>query len=182
MSGQRRLDRITDPGYVDGLDERTTAEIRSMRDECEEEESGVSYARRLLQGKLDIIRAEVVARRDRGSATAASILAELPSILGDEERRPVTQVRVARFLVPPVVAHHRRSVERLVGDEILGTLHERSDEELAGLVERLSDKEAELSALRRTLLEHIDRLQAELTQRYKSGAADVGDVLVPPAG
>lgn len=182
MAGQRRIDQIQAEDYLADLELRSTDDVRRMRDESEEEESGISYARRVLQGKLDIVRAEAVRRRDAGSTTAASLLEGLPSILGgDESGSGTPAVRVTRFLVPPAVQHHRRTVDQLADDTILAKLRERSDEELAALVTRLAEKERELSALRRLLLDRIDALQAELTRRYKSGAANVSELLARPS-
>ncbi len=54
---RRRIDRVTAPDYLDGLADRTAAaEIRAMRDDCRSEETRLSYARRVLQGQLDIAR------------------------------------------------------------------------------------------------------------------------------
>jgi hypothetical protein len=39
------------------LDTLDTSELRRARAACEEAEEGISYARRLLQGRLDILRA-----------------------------------------------------------------------------------------------------------------------------
>jgi hypothetical protein len=181
MAGQRRIDRIQAEDYLSDLEERSTDEIRRMRDECEEEESGISYARRVLQGKLDIVRAEAVRRRDAGSETAASVLEGLPGILSDDGPTGRPAPRVTRFLVPPGVQHHRRTVDQLADDTVLAKLRERPDDELAALVARMAQKERELSALRRLLLDRIDALQAELTRRYKSGAANVSELLARPS-
>ena len=40
-------------------------ELKSLIDELEEQEREVSYQRRLLHGKIDILRAELVARLQR---------------------------------------------------------------------------------------------------------------------
>jgi hypothetical protein len=40
-------------------------ELRSLIDELQKEEQEVSYRRRILHGKIDILRAELVARRQR---------------------------------------------------------------------------------------------------------------------
>lgn len=178
MDGRRRLDRILAPGFLDNLAARSTDEIRSMRDECEEEESGVSYARRVLQGKLDILRAEALRRRDEGAnGDVQSLLDALPRILSDEVSARPLRPRVTRFLVPPAVQHHRRSVERIAGEQTLARLPERSTEELSELVHVLSDKERQLSALRRQLLDRLDALQEELARRYRQGEANVTEVL-----
>lgn len=180
MAGQRRIDRMLADDYLDDLASATTAEVRAMRDACEEEESGISYARRILQAKLDIIRAEAVQRRDEGDRVASRILDALPDILADDASRPDGPVRLTRFLVPPAVKHHRRAVDAVVSDDVLATLGQRDSAQLAELTEALSERERELSAIRRTLLQRIDTLQAELTRRYKAGLADVGEVLSRP--
>jgi hypothetical protein len=182
VAGQRRIDRILADEYLDALGEHPTVEIRRMRDECEEEESGISYARRVLQGKLDILRAEALQRRDAGSEVAASVLEQLPGILGGEGGGSGSPAaRVTRFLVPPSVQHHRRAVDQIADDMVLATLRQRSDEELAELVQSIADKERELSRVRRQLLDRIDALQEELTRRYKSGAANVSELLARPS-
>lgn len=178
MAGQRRIDRILDPSYVEGLDELSTDEIRRRRDACEEEESGISFARRVLQGRLDILRAEALRRREAGHEEAGSVLAALPDILGDEgTTSDPAQTRVTRFLVPPSVQYHRRDVDQAVDEESLAGLRERPVEELLEMVERLGTKERELSSRRRQVLDRIDALRDELLRRYKSGAANVSDVL-----
>ncbi|MGH9205785.1 MAG: aerial mycelium formation protein, partial [Acidimicrobiales bacterium] len=48
-------DRILDSTYLDGVETRALAEIRSMRTECQEAEVALSYLRRLIQGRLDIV-------------------------------------------------------------------------------------------------------------------------------
>jgi CO dehydrogenase/acetyl-CoA synthase alpha subunit len=59
-SGTRRK------GYVEALPDLNTMsddDLDHMIDELERRESEVSYERRLLQGKIDILRAERVARK-----------------------------------------------------------------------------------------------------------------------
>lgn len=178
MEGQRRIDRILDPGYLEGLRELPTEELRRRRDECEEEESGVSFARRVLQGRLDILRAEVLRRRDAGQAEAGTVLAALPDILGSErsETHPA-QARATRFLVPPNVRYHRRDVDQILDEESVAGLQTRPLDELREIMERLAAKERELSDRRRALLDRIDAIRDELLRRYKSGEAHVADVL-----
>lgn len=178
VTGKRRIDRILDGSYLDGIEEQTTDEIRRMRDECEEEESGISYARRVLQGRLDILRAEALRRRDAGSDTAESLLDRLPRILSDDGHTSAPgRARPTRFLVPPSVQHHRRAIDRMADDRSLADIRTRSEEELTALADDLATVERELSVTRRQLLDRIDRLQEELIRRYKSGTASVSDLL-----
>lgn len=178
MSERRRLDRILADDYLEDLQRRSTDEIRRMRDDCQEEETGISFARRVLQGKLDILRVEATRRRDASDdEAAASILELLPDILGDQHRTPPAHARMSPYLAPPGGQEQRREVDRLVSDEVLAKVNEHSSEELLEIVERMSRKERELSDLRHGLHQRIDALQNELIRRYKDGEADPSDAL-----
>jgi len=50
------------------LSDRTVDELRALLDELYEEEQKVSYRRRVLHGKIDILRAELVRRLKDGRA------------------------------------------------------------------------------------------------------------------
>ena len=56
--GRRRVDRVLAPDYLVGLSQLSLEEVRARRAEAEQEEVDLSYARRLLQGRVDILRAE----------------------------------------------------------------------------------------------------------------------------
>ncbi|HWR48122.1 MAG TPA: aerial mycelium formation protein, partial [Pseudonocardiaceae bacterium] len=66
--GRRRIDRVLDPGYVAGLAELGLGEVRTRRDDAAQEETDLSYLRRLLHARIDIVRAEQRRRREGGSA------------------------------------------------------------------------------------------------------------------
>ena len=52
-------------------------DLRSLIRDLEKEENEVSYRRRLLQGKIDILRAELVARLQRQVGAGESPLSEV---------------------------------------------------------------------------------------------------------
>ena len=78
--GNRRIDKVLDPEFVDGLGQISLDELRERRKEAEQEETDLSYMRRLLQGRLDILRAELARRAGDGS----DLMDALPQILADE--------------------------------------------------------------------------------------------------
>ncbi|MDY0340008.1 MAG: hypothetical protein RBS17_02180 [Coriobacteriia bacterium] len=55
-------DRHSSDDALLNLSERTVDELREILDELYEEEQKVSYRRRVLHGKIDILRAELVRR------------------------------------------------------------------------------------------------------------------------
>lgn len=176
---ERRLDRILQPDFLEGLEDRTTAELRKMRDECRLEENGISYARRVVQGRIDMLRAEVARRSRKGGDNGSTLLGELPDVLSDvvgTSRSPV-QRRAAADLIPMAVHYDRREVDNVASEPAVGDLRSRPVEELAALGEELTEREAELSRVRQQLFIRIDTLQDQLVERYKRGEANVREVL-----
>ena len=96
--GQRRIDRVLDPGFTEGVDRLGLPELRARREEAEAEEADVSYLRRLLEGRLDILQAELERRSAGGDQDVAGLLAGLPKILTDDA--PGTFSAVPRVQVP----------------------------------------------------------------------------------
>ena len=93
--GQRRIDRVLDPRFTDGVERLDLAELRSRREEAEAEEADVSYLRRLLQDRLDILRAELERRSAGGDQDVAALLAGLPAILSDDAPAPSAPSRAS---------------------------------------------------------------------------------------
>lgn len=178
MSGQRRIDRILADDYLEGLEDLGIAEIRRMRDDCEREETGVSYTRRVLQGRIDIIRAEISRRSEDGDEVAESVLGGLPEILADDgHTSDPASARAPRHLSPPVMEGGRRFIDRVADETALGSLETRATSELSEMIDELVDRESAMSATRQVLFDRIDQLQAEIVRRYRSGAVDVRDVI-----
>lgn len=177
--GQRRIDRVLDPTFLDGIDRLDLRELRARRQEAEAEEAQLSYLRRLLHGRLDILRAELERRASGGDRGVSGLLATLPEILSSGE--PGRFNAVPRRLLPEQADHQRRRVERLVSDETIARLPELGTDELARAVEALSREEATVSSHRRAVQRVVDALRGELTRRYQEGTAQVADLLEEPA-
>ncbi|MGB4442280.1 MAG: hypothetical protein WBJ62_08665 [Coriobacteriia bacterium] len=84
---------MSDRGAADdallNLRERTVDELRALLDQLYEEEQKVSYRRRVLHGKIDILRAELVRRlkedRDAGKGVVSgSDIERLIEILAND--------------------------------------------------------------------------------------------------
>ena len=169
---QRRLsERVTHPAYLEGLRDKSIAEVRAMREECREAETEVSFERRLCQARLDILSAEIN-RREGGSDE--DLVARLPEILGGEKRRmdmPLPS-RAPDFSVPRNADIPRRRVEEVVGEQTLARLSEIDVDELRQIMDTLADYEKTVSARRRAIQDVMDKVQAEIVRRYTSGEAD----------
>jgi hypothetical protein len=171
--GNRRIDRILDPGYLSGLTERALPDVRKQRADVEEEEALLSYERRLLQGRIDILKAE----RDRRSGNGGSIIDRLPQILADESTP--SRGSIPRN-DPPSLDNPRRRVEKLVSDDTLLQMRDLPDERLEEITTTLGQAEHEVSEQRRKVLSVLDALTAEIGRRYQSGEANPEDVLAGP--
>lgn len=174
---RRRIDAVLDERYLEGIEDAPTQLLRSKRDDCREEEDVVSYARRIVQGKLDVLHAEV--RRRRESGVASDALDDLPEILADDRPDPseldLRQRAVSAHAPEP--DELRRVGERGGNIEPLGDLGELDDLALAKRFGKLAVEEERLSEVRSRLLDCIDTLNDEIARRYRDGEAYVGDVL-----
>ena len=172
--GRRRIDHVLDAGFLNDLGSIALSEVRTRRHEAEQEEADLSYVRRLLQGRIDIVRAELGRRTgdERGS-----LVDHLASILADGPPGEPHGLGRHSTVEPSRVADHRRSVEQLVSDVGVSDVVNRSDDELAESLTRLTSYEAAVSRNRRRVQEVMDACTAEIARRYQSGEATVDDLL-----
>lgn len=144
-----------------------------MRADCLAEEAVVSYERRLLQARLDLLRAELARR---ASGDKSSLVDLLPKILAEEGHAsgrgslPMNDPDLSRI-------HPQRRVSKLVSNDTLLHLADRTAEQIRTLIDELEEVEREVSVARRPLLSVLDQLNEELARRYRSGEADPSDVL-----
>ncbi|HMC37177.1 MAG TPA: aerial mycelium formation protein [Actinomycetota bacterium] len=165
--GKRRIDRIRDPGYAEGLDSLTLEQVRERRDECLAEREYLSYLRRLVQGRAEILEA---ALRQRGSDGETSLVEQLDSILaGEGSRSASSRGEAVRVGLPEEdMLFARRRVERLVTDAAISDPTGLDDAQLAEAVDGLAREEQEVSAARGAVIQVLDKIQDELKRRYKA--------------
>lgn len=176
------LDRILADGYLDDLEARPVAELRTLRSECQSVETQLSYLRRLVQGRHDIVAGEL-ARRSRGGDRydVSDLVDQLPEILADRIHAPGPG-RLPTGMEPGEVSG--RLADRLdaITEQVpIESPADAEDQALADAAEALAELEHEVSGFRRRLFDRIDALQAEITRRYRSGEARVDDLLTGDA-
>ncbi|MGH2785918.1 MAG: aerial mycelium formation protein [Actinomycetota bacterium] len=160
--GNRRSDRILDPSYLDGVENLDEERVRALRDEAEQEENVLSYERRLLHARMDIIRAEI--ERRASGETPRSLIDRLPEILTGGEQ-PTHRGSFPKFDPPDVFDPPRRRIEKLVTDDTLARLSDLPDEEVRAILADLESIEGEISDSRRAIQAVLDRLTEELGRR-----------------
>lgn len=163
---RRRIDIVLEPEYLEGLDELELGELRRRRDTAEDVEAQVSYYRRLLHGRMDLLNFEL---RRRGGEEERSLLEALPDILasgmvlGNEPN-----LRHIETMPPLPSKTGRRLIDKIMDDGVLTQLPDLSDEEITEAIERLREVETNLSQQRRSLHSVIDTIQDEIVARYRS--------------
>lgn len=172
------LDRLLDPGFAEDLAGVDMAEVRSRRAACQHREESISYLRRIIQVRLDLLGSEM-ARRQSGEAPIPSdeLIARLPTILADHGRAPGFGQPPRELRLPDIDADLEALVDDIIAPGRLNDMASIPSGELESLLERLASLEQDVSTVRRTLHLQIDRLQAEVTRRYRSGEASVDALL-----
>jgi hypothetical protein len=172
------MDVLLDPAFVDGLRDLPLAEIRDRRRQCSEVEVGLSYFRRLVQGRLDIVLAEAH-RRETGAEPEdiAALVERLPEILGDNVHSSGNG-RLPSLMSPSEADRARADqLDAVVDVDRIAALPLLTEDDLRATVDALSTLEREASKSRRALHAVMDRLQEELVRRYRSGEATVDSLL-----
>lgn len=162
---RRRIDLVQSPEFVSGLDSVTMEELRLRRRTCADLDIELSYYRRLLQGRLDLLAFEV---RRRAGEEQRTLLEALPEILASwASGDPGLPKRRVPVEIPDLPIQGRRAVDRALADGFLADLPDMGDEDLVSVQQRLAEVEVEISRQRRAVFEASDRIQAELVRRYR---------------
>ncbi|MET8668259.1 aerial mycelium formation protein [Streptomyces tendae] len=157
-------------------------ELRTLRRDAQREEADLSYVRRLLQGRIDILRAELAGRGPTSSsvvttATTGSVVERLSEILADAPARQRSSARHVT-LATPRSEECRRLAAEMMGEVELSDLTARTDVELTSGMGRLVRYEQQVSRSRQRLQRTADGCSAEIARRYREGEAQVDDLLV----
>ena len=172
------LDALLDPGYLGHVQSRPMDEVRRMRAECQEVETGLSMLRRVVQGRLDIVGLELARRAEGGDPSdLPDLIARLPEVLSDRTHAPGVG-RLPQLMAPgELPAGLESELDAIVGPGAMADLPSVADDELRATAESLEAFEHKVSGHRQALFDRIDALQAEITRRYKTGEATVDALL-----
>lgn len=169
-SGNRRIDRVLDPAFVEGLDGLSLEDLRARRDESLAEREYLSLLRRLVQGRAEILKAELESRSS--DADASPLVDRLAAILAGDEPQTASRGEAVRVGVPEEeMLLARRRVERLVSDTGISDPASLDDTRLAEAVDLLAKEERTVSDSRNSVIRVLDSLQGELKRRYREDPA-----------
>lgn len=153
-------------------------DVRSRRAVADALEEAISYVRRIIQVRLDILGTELAHRRSgEPRADLRDLVARLPEVLS--EHSTITgPVQALRQIRAPQIDHALEgAVDEIVTTNQLADVDQIDDDSLAELVDRMERLEAEVSATRHELHVRLDALQAEIIRRYRTGEATVDSLL-----
>lgn len=152
--------------WVSDIGSMSDAELKGLIGELASTEQEISYSRRILHGKIDLLRAELVnrlrARHDAGqeSITDADV-AKLTELITTTESD-------ASPGGPLAEGEPESSAAAASAGEGFPDLSALSDVELKELIRKLTEEEREISYQRRILHGKIDILRAELVNRMRT--------------
>lgn len=174
---RRRIDQVRDPAFLADLTEIPIEELRARRALCDDLDAELSYYRRILHGRMDLLAFEL---RRRSGEESRSLLEALPDILatgvgGGRGDGPAP--RMLTIEAPDIPERGRRAVDRALDDGFLARLPSLADAELEEIQAALTEVERDVSAERRAVYDAQEAILAELTRRYREGLADVGGLL-----
>jgi hypothetical protein len=189
QGGRRRLDRVLDAAFLADLTTCPMDDVRARRDDAAQEETDLSYLRRLLHARMDIVRFEQRRRAaphgedapsdgvELRSASSPSLVDELPRILADNALGPSAGRGRHHTVQPSRAESHRRHVEALLADTGLSDVATLSDGDLTAAATAYADEERAVSEFRGRVQQVMDACNDELGRRYRDGSASVDDLL-----
>jgi hypothetical protein len=172
--GRRRIDRVLADDYARDLGGLPMSTLRERRNEAAQEETDLSYLRRLLHARIDIVKAE---QQRRASGGQTRVVDQLTAILADNALGPATGSGRYQKLEPSRAGEYRRSAEALVGDADLSDVTSLSDGRLSEALASYREQEKSVSQRRREVQAVVDAFNAEIARRYAQGAASVDELL-----
>jgi hypothetical protein len=171
MQARRRLDQVLDPEFVSDIDEIELDELRERRQMAVDVEKELSYYRRLLHGRLDLLRFE---RRRRSGEESRTLIESLAEILSDPTRGDGHDPRrtILDTDLPPMPETGRREVDAVLGDHVLANLDTVDDDGIAAALGTVQAIEREISDKRHQVQQVADLLSAQIAERYRSGTSE----------
>lgn len=145
-------------------------DLRSLRTELQQQDDVVSYARRVAQARVDLVKSEMARRADPGTVSDEVTEVLSQHLTGGPGRPP----RPAEDLSDNTLSAELDAICSNLG---FGRLEDLTEDELSALAEGIEEFERRVSQDRRERFDLLDALSAELVRRYRDGEADVDSLL-----
>jgi hypothetical protein len=174
-----RIETLLSPDYVADLESLPMADVRQRRDESQEAADELSYLRRLVQGRLDIVHADLERRAGGEPPDLAGLVERLEKgeIISDSTHASGVGRLPVAFGPADTDGWISQELDEIAPAGLLTSLSDLDDDAVRSLADRLDEVERKVSAQRNELHDVANRLQEEIVRRYKSGEASVDSLL-----
>lgn len=174
------IEQLLDPAFVDAIAELEMGELRGRRDQCQHASDTLSYLRRLVQGRLDLVHDELERRSSGGERRDLSEIVEdlkRGEILGEGTRSDGLGRLPQSFSPADADGWIAAELEAVLPAERLAALPDLAEAELKDVADKLQRVERRVSDQRAELHKRTDVFQEEIVRRYKTGEASVDALL-----
>ena len=171
---RRRIDQILDEDFVADLGSLSIDVLRDRRRISDEVENELSYYRRMLHGRMDLLLFELQRRRGEEKR---SLLEALPEILSDSASDYLPRGRPTKVTIPDLPDHRRRRIDEVLEADFLTRIALVEESDLLEIQLALVETEGDISTQRHAVQGVFDLVGAELTKRYKEGLANFDELL-----
>jgi hypothetical protein len=175
-NNRRRIDQVEDPAFLQGIANVSDEDLRDRRMMCDELDLELSYYRRMLHGRMDLVAFQM--RRLAGDEES-SLIEALPRILaeGAYTGAPGLPARSVPVEAPDIDRKGRRIVDKALDGDFIARLPSFDMDQARETQLLLEEVEADVSRQRRSVHHAIDAIQEELTRRYREGLSGTDDLL-----
>ena len=152
--------------------ELSLPDLRAQRAELQRADDAVSYVRRLVQARLDMVLEE---KKRRLTGEHLNVAEDLPAVLGRHlTGGPARPPRPTEDSSEHPLAQQLDQLCSELGADRIGDL---SDADLDAVSVGLAEFEAARSLERQALFTRLDAFSADLVRRYRNGEASIDGLL-----
>lgn len=173
---RRRIDQVMEATFTQDLEDVAIDELRERRVVCDDLDTELSYYRRMLHGRMDLLDFEL---RRRNGEESRTLIEALPEILADSPSGRTSNPldRELSLDLPELAGGGKREVDQALSDGFLARLPTTDVAELRSIREVLSETEGVVSDQRRAVYNAHDLITGEITRRYREGSTSADDFL-----
>ena len=173
---RRRIDQVMDKSFTHDIEDVPIDDLRTRRVTCDELDTELSYYRRMLHGRMDLLDFEL--RRRSGEETR-SLIEALPEILADSPSGRTSNPldKELSLDLPELAGAGKRDIDDVLGDGFLARLPMTETAELRSIRDALSATERTVSNQRRSVYDAHDIITGEITRRYREGFTSADEIL-----
>ncbi len=163
---ENTVDKVLSPEFLSDVSSISVDDLRARREQAQGVESTLSYVRRLLQARIDILKNSELSVTYKDPSTVTE---ELSKSLSHHVKGPEVSSRFVEVELPEDL---HGLADEWINHLTSGVVRDRDE-----LLVILEEAERGISAERHKLHDVLKVLSSEVKDRYKSGEASIDSVL-----